>query len=280
MGGKEYEVSLVGISSATNPKASITINGQLLDSFTEGQTRYYAGGEIDVYVKTIFAYAGSAGGGYVEIQLGADKLTFESGKNVRRGNNDDSIKGTRVTMDSPSAMSSLKISVAAESNKADHILMGEEFVDPVFGTVKVNFASVTNGPVLSGYRDTSTSRGKLSIERGGNRELQITATDKSGKTATLPFTYQNNTGDNSGTVHVWEGATITQDDYFILNSGTNQHFMKMNFISLTPGGDKEDEVEFTDLFTGTPYKAKGNFTATKTQVISCLLYTSPSPRDS
>jgi len=150
-------------------------------------------------------------------------------------------------------MTKLTIAVAAPDNDENHLLVGESFIDPVFGSVKINFASVANGIILDGEDDISTTRAKLSIEKGGNRELMVRATDASGNTKTLPFTYQNETADDSGgTIHVWEGASIAEDDYFILNSGTKQHFMQMTRVNVHQS-TTTDDVSFKDLFTGNTY---------------------------
>lgn len=265
-GDESYQVTLNGISDATTPAASITINGES-KTFTQGQTKSFSGGDVDVFVKTIFRTGENSG--YVELQVGADKLTFEDGKVVKEGANDESIKGTLVSLDSTTATTQLSIAIAAPDTRSDYTLVGDSFMDPVFGSVKINLASIANGPVLSGRTDAS-GRNSISIERAGNRELQVVATDKSGNTATLPFTYQNNTADDSGTIHVWEGAQITQDDYFILNSGSNQHFMQMDYVYL--GNGVEDEIEFTDLFTGTTYSVEGSMAGGKSKVIGGQTY--------
>ncbi|GAH46371.1 unnamed protein product, partial [marine sediment metagenome] len=229
-----YTVTLNGISDASIPVASITVNGET-KTFEEEQTKSFAEGDVDVFVKTIFRTGENAG--HVEIQIGADKLTFETATEVLSGADDDEIDGTLVTIGGPvDDMTKLTITVAAPDNDENHLLIGESFIDPVFSSVKINFASVANGPIFEVEDDISTTRTKLSIEKGGNQELLVTATDASGNTETLPFTFENNTADDTDTIHIWEGAEIAEDDYFILNSGTKQHFMQMTTLRLTAGG--------------------------------------------
>jgi len=247
-----YTVTLNGISDAAIPVASITVNDET-KTFTEEQTKSFAGGDVDVFVKTIFRTGENAG--HVEIQIGADKLTFEDGTEVLSGADDDEIEGSLIYFNGGTvdAMSKLSIAVAALDNDENHLLVGENFIDPVFGSVKINFASIANGPIFDVEDDVSTTRTMLEIEKGGNQELHVTATDASGNTETLPFTYNNATqDDSSNTIHLWEGASITEDDYFILNSGSKQHFMQMTKVYVL-NSPTTDDVRFKDLFTGNTY---------------------------
>jgi hypothetical protein len=207
---------------------------------------------VDVYVKTVFRTGESAG--YIEIQLGSNKLTLENGKKVKYGSDDDNIDGTLVTITGGvSAMTKLEISIAATDNDADHVLLGESFMDPVFGSVKVTFTGVDNAPVFTDESDTSTSRKMIEVVKGGNRELQVKVTDAAGNTKTLPFAYQGSlSDDNSKSIEVYEGAELAEDEYFTLVSGNYQHFMQVDDISISTA-DGSDEVTITDLFTGTSY---------------------------
>ena len=267
VGTESFSVTLDGISDAATPVASITVDGET-KTFEEGQTKAYAGGDVDLFVKTIFRTGENAG--HVEIQLGADKLTFEAGTEVQSGSDDDEIEGTLVYLaGGASATTKLTIAVAAPDNDENHILVGESFIDPVFGSVKINFASVANGPIFEVEDDVSTTRTILEIEKGGNRELTVTATDASGNTETLPFTFENETADDTNIIHLWEGAPIAEDEYFILNSGNNQHFMQMTKVGLTSGGAATDDVRFKDLFTGNTYsKDNKNFSISGGQDIT------------
>ena len=241
--GVSYDVRLTGLSSATATQASITVNGDS-KTFTQGQTKTIAG--IDVYAKTVFREGDALG--YVEVQLGADKLTFETGSSVKTGSDNDDIEGTLVTIvGGVNAMTSLKITVAAEDNDANHLLVGESFVDPVFGTVLVNFDGVENGPEFTGEKDTG--RTELEIRKGGNRELQVSLTDSLGNVQTVPFTYQDALSDDDGnTISVVEGASISDEGYFILNSGNNQHFMQVTDLNLDDSAGSD--VTLKDVITG------------------------------
>ncbi len=249
-----FDVTLNGISDATTPSASITVNGET-KTFTEGQTKSFASGDVDVFVKTVFRTGDNVGN--VEVQVGANKLTLESGDEVKLGADEESVDGTLVTITGTvGAMTVLTVGVAAPDNDGDHMLVGDMMTDPVFGSFNVKFQSIENGPMITNKVDTSTTRGMLSIEKGGNRELLISATDASGNDAnSLPFAYQNDsTDDNGERVHLFEGANMTVDDYIVLNSGDNEYFVQLKTLRITSGGATDDDVILRDLFTDTDYK--------------------------
>jgi hypothetical protein len=247
--GVPYEVTLTGITDATTPVAAVTVNGES-KTFTAGQTKTLGG--VEVYVKTINRWSDNSG--EIKIQIGADKLTFETGTNVVLGSDTD-IEGTTVTLGSVGAFSTLSIAVYAEDNKVNHLLIGEEFVDPVFGTFKVDFVSVANAPIFTAEEDTSSSRTALSLSTGGSRELVVDMVDKYGNVCNgLPFSFEDVLqDDNSKAIEMWEGAAIAEDEYFILNSGNYEHFMQATKVNVanTP---TTDDVWIKDLCTETTYK--------------------------
>lgn len=258
--GTPYTVSLDGLSSDTATKAGITVNG-VYKSLTEGQTKVFVmsdGTEISVYAKTVFR-TGDAGTGYVQVELGSDKLTLEHGTNAQVGADNDDIDGTRIFM-TPSdgtemqALTKMVISVVAEDNDLNHVLVGDSFVDPLFGTVEIQFKEVVNGPEFTGEEDTGAGRTMFELKSGGDRELEIVLTDKNGYTKTVPFTYQDELRDsNSDTIKVVEGHAMVQDDYFILNSGNYEHFMQVTKISLDFDDVADDDITFKDIITSTQY---------------------------
>jgi len=286
--GVVYQVTLDGLSSATTTVASITVNGET-KTMTEGQTKTYSidGKEIDVYAKTVFR-TGDAGEGHIEVELGADKLTFETADAVAYGADDTDIEGTLVTITpTPSAaitgsglgnVTKLEIAVAAPDADNNAVLVGEAFTDPVFKTLKLDFSSVSNGPVFTEEQDTG--RTLITLKSGGDRELQVVMKDKSGTEKTIPFTYQGLMQDDaSNPFVVVEGNNLTDDDYFILNSGDYQHLMqvtKVNLASITTS-----DIEIEDVFTGTKYLLENkDFSAGQNVTINSQTYTVTNNTDS
>ena len=238
--GVSYDVSLTGITDATTAVAAVTVNGES-KTFTAGQTKTLGG--VDVYVKEINRWSDNSG--EVKIQLGADKLTFEDGNTITYGSSNTEIEGTLIDLNSVGAFSSMTIAVYAPDNDANDLLVGETFIDPIFGSVKIDFASIYYGPTFTAEEDTG--RTELKMISGGDRELQLYMTNKNGLIKTLPFVYQGGlTDDASQPIYLVEGKTMDLDDYFILNSGNYEHFMQLTKVD----ADASGEVKIKDLFTG------------------------------
>jgi hypothetical protein len=272
-----YDVSLDGLSSATTTQASITVNGES-KTFTQGQTKTYVFGdaEIEVYAKTVFR-TGDDGSGHVEIELGADKLTLEDGNAVQYGSDNTDIDQTVVALTGTAnnvvgSITKITIAVAAEDSDANHILVGDSFTDPVFGTLKLELNSVGNGPTFEAEDDTGRTR--LDLVSGGSRELQVTMTDDSGVTKTIPFAYNKIMQDDSNNPFITvEGNNLTDDDYFILNSGDYEHLMKVTKMNIALNAATSD-VEIQDVFTGTKYLVENkDFTGGQNVTINSQTYT-------
>lgn len=268
--GESYTVELTGISSATTAQAGIIVNADT-KTFTQGQTKTVGG--IDVYVKTVFRTGDNTG--YIEIQLGADKLTLESGNAVQYGSDNTDIDGTLVTITGGvNATTAMTIAVAADDSDNNHVLMGESFTDPIFETLSLIFSGANNAPMIEDHKDVATDRGLLEISKGGDRELELTFTDAAGITKTVPFTYQGALTDNDGNaISIVEGATIADDGYFILNSGSNQHLMQITHLNI----DSSDYIGMKDLVSGTTYSTTSTHDwvsdNTDTLIISGQTYT-------
>jgi len=249
--GVSHEVSLIAISTSdTAPQASISVDGQT-NTFTEGQTKKVNG--IDVFAKTVFKTGDNQG--YVIMQLGSDRLTFEDLSAVKTGTDADDIEGTNVDLTGAvNNLTKISINISAPDNNENHILKGESFVDPVFGSVSLDFVDLKNAPMLEVQKDVSTTRKMLGITDEGSRELGLDVDVKGNDNVKLPFGYQGILADdNNDVIHVVEGENLVQDDYFILNSGNYQYFMELKKVSLGTGSNANSDVHFKDLLTGTTY---------------------------
>jgi hypothetical protein len=248
IGGETYEVALNAISDATTAQASITINGET-KTFTENDNKKVAG--IDVFAKTVFRSGDNAG--YVIIQLGSDKITLENGNAVMVGSDLNDIEGTLVTFTgSVGALTKLEIAIAAADSDENHILKGSSFVDPVFGTISLDFIDLKNGPELEVEDDIGTTRKALDVTMEGDRELGLKMEVPGNSAKTVPFVYQGNLADDEGkTIHVVEGDTLADEEYFILNSGNYQYLMQLTKVSLDE--TTNSDVHFKDIITGKTY---------------------------
>jgi len=231
--GISYEVSLVGISSDDESKASIVVNGES-ETFKEGNTKEVLDG-LDVFVRTIFRTGDNSG--YVIVEMGSDKLTLESGKKVKVGADSDNVDGTYVTLTGGvGACTGILIGIAADDNDNDHMLLGESFTDPVFGTVKVDLSNLPNAPDISDDKGTDASvRRTIEFSRASDDSVTINFEEKNGGIINQEFANTMSgtelEDDDAKDIEVLEGATLSEDLYYILNNGDNQHFVQLDDIS-------------------------------------------------
>jgi len=244
--GETHEITLFGVNSGGDV-ATIGIDGST-EEITESHTNTIGG--VDVYCDTVSAFNTEVNPGWVKIQLGAQELWLIDGEEVQVGSSKDEVDGTLVSFTgTPGAgLSTIQIYVAADDSDYDHLSLDDEFVDPVFGTIKAIFANVVNGPE---FDDESDERVGISMNVEDDKVLSLTLTDANGNEETIPFINDDDLADEDDEpIHVVEGEAIGEDEYFILNSGNYQHFMKMTNVDLDT--DK-GTVEFEDVFSGTPY---------------------------
>jgi hypothetical protein len=243
--GTKHEVSLTGISSSDDSPAALLVVDGISKKVLEGNSVKIAG--LDIYVKEVFKTG--ANSGQVTVQLGSNRLTLENGDAVKVGSDADDIDGTAVSIKGGvGACTRLEFNITAEDSDVDHVLEGESFVDPVFGTISLDFKALHNGPDLEAATDASTTRKKLDIISSGDTELNVKVEVPGEDVATIPFVYQGAFKDeDSNPIAVWEGAPLTDDDYFFLNSGSNQHLMQITKLSLANDGS---DITIKDVIEG------------------------------
>jgi hypothetical protein len=249
--GESYEVTLNAISDATTAQASISVNG-VTKNFAEGNTKKLSG--IDVFADTVFRSGDNQG--YIVVQLGSDKLTLETGSAVTQGSDNDDIEGTLVTFTGRvNNLTALSFTIVASDSEVDHILQGESFVDPIFGSISLDFVDLKNGPEFTGtkaYVDMSPTRKLLQVTKEGDRELGLKVEIPGQGPVTIPFEYQGRLADDDNdTIRVVEGQVLVDEDYFFLNSGNYQHMMRLTKVSLSESS--KSDVHFKDVITGKTY---------------------------
>ncbi|MCK4730273.1 MAG: S-layer protein [Candidatus Aenigmarchaeota archaeon] len=258
---KDYEITLTGVTSAEKASIKITYDGVTeTKTVAEGSTKTIAG--LEIYADTVNYYGLESKLGDAVISLGADEIWLKDGDEVKVGSSKTGIEGTLVDL-TPDAtlgvLTQIKIRVTADDNERDHLAIGDSFVDPVFGTVKVTFADVKNGPDLSeSESDSDTSRRKIEVLKESSAALGVKLTDERGETATLPFAYDHGddtddmiVADEKGeVVAMWEGANIDDDEsYLILNS--NGEYVTMGQIKTVNNADCDVlDLTIKDVFTG------------------------------
>ena len=263
--GTDYVVELLNGDATT---ATIAVDGTSKD-ITEGNSKKI--GAIEVAVKTVTS--SDVAGITATLLVGSEKLTFVAGSTVKRGSEDDPIKGTTVYMTGgPEAMTELAVTVFRPDSSNDAIIPGEAFIDPVFGNFKFDFVGVSS-PLDDPNRET------ISVLTSGDDSMSITMTDQDGESGTFIFAY-NNSGswflgdDNNKTIHVREMANVTQDDYVVLGNEDYGHLLELITVSNDTGTDAtKDDVTLKDVLSGTSYKTEFTSEGAGTISIDAKTYT-------
>ena len=258
--GQSYDVKVIGFDS-NNDEVVLNVNGAT-DSVREGNSRKIGG--LEIYAKTVTSWNNGADGVAV-LQVGSEKVTLEDGQPVMLGDNEDEVDGTEVHFvagDSASpvtTLSTIKIDVYAPDSDNDYIAEGSSFTDPVFGTFKLRFDSVS--PELK-----DNSRDEISMKNDGDTKAYVSFKDQDGTSRTLYFAKLDSGSlkleDNNGyNMYLYEGANVTEDDVIALNPGDSAytHLVKVDRIKTD---DTDGYVEFKDELTGDTYKTReGKFDA-------------------
>ena len=149
--GIVYTIEAVAITDGNTAK--ITVNGI---SKTVTRSSSYSFGNIDIYVKDITYEAYAGGVQTIELLVGTNTLFLKSGYTVKKDADLISVPGTMVTLQTNGGLlSGLKIAVSAQKSQFDSIAVGESFIDPVFGGLKVQLVAVSPSSPI--YFDVSVS---------------------------------------------------------------------------------------------------------------------------
>ena len=281
IGGEEYTIKVVGFN---NDKAVLTINGET-DDVQEGHSATIGG--LRVYAKIVTSWNNGQEGVAV-LLIGAEKVVLEAGQPVKIGDTEEEVDGTYVKFNEGTSsgqvdeLSTIEILVYAPSDDEDYIEAGNAFTDPVFGTFKVAFNGMVNGPDSEAVRETIKITGD---SNSGN----IYFTDTEGETKTTQFVYYSSGwyvagGDNTKYAYILaEGTKYSpsnfKNKYLILGTGDNAHIVEVTSVSIDVDttSDSDDYVVFTDRRTGSTYKvefeANGTSTVTKDFYIEGKKYT-------
>ena len=272
IGGTNYTVELV---TGTSTTATIAVNGESKE-VTEGNSKKIGG--IDIAVKSV-TESTAIDTITASILVGSNKLTFENGATVTSGSDNDPIDGTYAYLvGTPIALTKLAVTVFRAETSNDAILEGASFVDPVFGSFKVDFKGL-NIPI------NSTSRETLTIKNSGDDTISLTMTDSGGSAGTFDVAHNATYGtalagqpvrkpanwrladDGNFSIFTHEGANLTEDDFIVLGNEDYGHIVQVTQLYNNTGTDyTQDKVRVRDAITGDNYDA--TFTAETIGTIS------------
>ncbi len=191
-----------------------------------------------------------------EILVGANRLTFQDGSEVKVGTDETAIDGTQVDFETsgtyPGNLTKLTVQVFADDGSEDFIKKGDEFVDPVFGSFRLVFNDLTAD--LEG-----DEREDIIIKPSGTDMASITFTSWEGETLEN-WEFLNNK--SSGRTGVWLGdgndwelevaemAQVNQSGSTVL--GNQDEGILIEVTSIQNGSTlfNDDYIEVKNLVTG------------------------------
>jgi len=238
--GVNHTVELITGSGTTS--ATIAVDGES-KQITSGNSKKING--VDVAVKSV-TESTAINTITADILVGSEKITFTNGSQVTKGSEDNPVDGTLCYIaGGPGAATELTVSVFRPDSSTDAILAGQSFVDPVFGSFKVDFADISS-PLNSSGRDTIT------VNSAGDTAMSLTLTDKAGATATIPFVYNSSNthlGDDSNySIKIREMTNLTESQYTIIGNEEYGRLVKVRQIYNNTGSDvTNDKVVFADM---------------------------------
>lgn len=249
VGGADYTVKLLNGDSTS---ATVDVNGASKD-ITEGTSKKISG--IDVAVKTVTS--SDVAGITATLLIGAEKLTFTDGGTVTKGSDDDPVDGTFAYLSGTNTRetgdcTALAVAVYRPSNSDDAISAGSEFVDPVFGSFKVDFAGMSS-PEADAARDIIT------VATSGDKTVTLELTNDDGDSGMFDFAH-NESGqqklldDSNNTIHVIEMANVTEDQFVFIGNEDYGHLLESTQIYNSSGGYTKHAVKFQDVISGTTYE--------------------------
>jgi len=263
--GVSHNVELV---TGTSTTATIAIDGESKE-VTEGSSKKING--IDVAVKSV-TESTALDTVTATVLVGSNKLTFTNGQAVTQGSDDENIDGTKAHITGGTgAVTKLTVEVYRPDSNNDAVLPGQSFVDPVFGSFKLDFAGM-NIPL------DSDDRSIVSVSSSGDKGVEVTMTPEGGEEKSIDFAY-NNSGQiflgntNNETIGVIEMANISRvtgkgsDRFVVLGNEEYGHLLELTQLTNSSSTDyTKDKVRLTDVFSGDNYDA--TFTSEGTGTIS------------
>ncbi|MCF7910318.1 hypothetical protein K9L16_01445, partial [Candidatus Pacearchaeota archaeon] len=249
--GETYTVELVSASD-NDARLQVTDGDGVSDTNTvsEGASKKIRGIDIavdysdeDIATNRLIA----------EITVGADKIKLTDGNEVREGSDEEIIDGTQVSISGGNwnTTTGFTIQVFVYDSDENAIVEGESFTDPVFGSFKIDFASLTN------MDDTET----FVIANSGDDTATVEFTSHTGDTKKVNWYYNESSsamlGDSSGyAINVLEGAQINKSEYAMVGNENVGYLVQLKSVSNSSSATPSDDVvEFEDVMTGSTYTA-------------------------
>lgn len=240
--GATYTVELV---SASDTDATIKV----IDSTGASQTKTIAEDNskkvqgIDIAVD--LADETTNYGLKAQITVGANKILLQSGNPVKIGSDETTLEQSYVyrTGAAWGNATAFTIQVAAEDDDVDALVIGQSFVDPVFGTFKVDFTTLEN----------DDDREIISVGPSGSEKATLEFTTHDGKSQSINWFYNDTTAtprlaDSSGdNFNVREMTMVNKSQYVVVGNENEGYLLELS--EFTNSSDStSDTIKFRNAF--------------------------------
>ena len=193
------------------------------------------------------------------IVAGSDKFTLDDGSSVTQGSDNTVVDGTLVDLPgNPTASTEITISYYASESDQDAIKSGGLYIDPVFGTVKLDFSGFN---IPSAIGEETSSRETISITPNGDAKMDVTITDHRGYTKSIIWAKNDSLSrlqlmndDDFHNISVFEMENLSRDDYVVVGNEDEGYLLRVSTLKNQSSGYSSDAAKFTDVFSGDVYE--------------------------
>src|SRR3989344_10428 len=217
--------------------------------------------------------------------VGSSRITFQDGSAVKTGSDETTIEGTLTQFEltngtestNPTLIGKLIIQTTTDSSDKDAFFPGGEFIDPVFGSIKLDFSGITI-PL------DSTAREDIEIKNSGNDKMTVKLESHDGSESMSVNWAYNKTGSEAPTatginpgvtgidladsdgdkIVVREMGAVNRSEFVVLSSDDEGGLYEVTAIYNASTGFADDYVRLKYVFTGNEkeYKATSEGTIT------------------
>lgn len=198
------------------------------------------------------------------VTIGSSKLTLQDGIAVKEGSGEDIIDGTNVEFyDTAGAAATpaggigeIVLQVSAKNGQTDAIVPEQEFIDPIFGTIKVDFAGIT-------VPMDSTAREEILVANSGSDKMTVNLRSHDGTDAKTVTWVKNNSAamaladEDRDLFVVSEMGAVNQSGYVVLaNDKEGGLYEVTSIINSSSTTASDDSITLRNVFTGLSYTFK------------------------
>ncbi|MDO8563996.1 MAG: hypothetical protein Q7R87_03225 [Nanoarchaeota archaeon] len=267
--GKEYTVSMV---AATDTSATIKVtNAEGVSEqkeVNEAASKKINGVEVAINTADESTALNKL---TAEVIVGADRITLTDGNAVKIGTDEDTLDGTNVEFFAANgsriaagsgqlgAVGKMLFQAAAKDSTHDAMVPGDSFIDPIFGSFKVDFSGIN-------IATDSTSREDIVVKNSGNDKMSIKFTEYSGAEKTVSFVYNKTDADGLGmqladadgdSIIVGENNLVNKSYYVVLaNKDRGGLYEVTGLTNSSSATASDDELTLRNVFTDASTTAK------------------------